>query len=48
MPTIVRGAALRMTLPAKVMGETGFIDAIKAYNRLSDEMKARIGDLEVV
>lgn len=48
MPTIVRGAVLRMTLPAKVMGETGFIDASKAYNRLSDEMKARIGDLEVV
>jgi taurine dioxygenase len=48
MPTIVRGAVLRMTLPARVMGETGFIDAIEAYDRLSDEMKARIDGLEVV
>jgi len=48
MPTIVRGAVLRMTLPARVMGETGFIDAIQAYDRLSDDMKARIADVEVV
>ena len=48
MPTIVRGAVLRMTLPAREMGETGFIDAIQAYDRLSDEMKARIEGLEVV
>jgi taurine dioxygenase len=48
MPTIVRGAVLRMTDPAERMGETGFIDAIQAYDRLSDEMKARIEDLEVV
>lgn len=48
MPTIVRGAVLRMTLPARAMGETGFIDAIQAYDRLSDAMKARIADLEVV
>lgn len=48
MPTIVRGAVLRMTTPASCMGETGFIDAIAAYDRLSDEMKERIEDLEVV
>ncbi len=48
MPTIVRGAVLRMTLPARTMGETGFIDAIQAYDRLSDGMKAKIADLEVV
>lgn len=48
MPTIVRGAVLRMTHPAATMGETGFIDAIQAYDRLSDAMKARIEDLEIV
>ena len=48
MPTIVRGAVLRMTHPARTMGETGFIDAIQAYDRLSDAMKARIEGLEVV
>ena len=48
MPTIVRGAVLRMTQPAREMGETGFIDAVRAYERLSEEMKARIDGLEVV
>lgn len=48
MPTIVRGAVLRMTVPASEMGETGFIDAIEAYDRLSDEWKTRIENLEVV
>lgn len=48
MPTIVRGAVLRMTEPAAKMGETGFIDAIDAYDRLSDEMKAKVEGLEVV
>lgn len=48
MPTIVRGAVLRMAEPANEMGETGFIDAIEAYDRLSDELKARIEGLEVV
>lgn len=48
MPTIVRGAVLRMTNPAAEMGETGFIDAIGAYDRLPDAMKARIDGLEVV
>jgi taurine dioxygenase len=48
MPTIVRGAVLRMVEPAAKMGETGFIDAIAAYDRLSDKMKRRIEGLEVV
>lgn len=48
MPTIVRGAVLRMTVPAREMGETGFIDAIEAYDRLSEEQKRRIDKLEVV
>lgn len=48
MPTIVRGAVLRMELPAREMGETGFIDAIEAYDRLSPDMKERIEGLEVV
>jgi taurine dioxygenase len=48
MPTIVRGAVLRMVEPASEGGLTGFIDAIAAYERLSEEMKARIEDLEVV
>lgn len=48
MPTIVRGAVLRMTNPAQLMGRTGFIDAIGAYERLPEELKARIEGLEVV
>lgn len=48
MPIIVRGAALRMTEPAAIAGETGFIDGIAAYERLSDAMKSRIENLEVV
>ena len=48
MPTIVRGAVLCMKLPSPRMGETGFIDGIAAYDRLSDAMKARIEGLEVV
>ena len=48
MPTIVRGAVLRMTQPAARMGETGFIDAVQAYDRLPDTLKARIAHLEVV
>lgn len=48
MPTIVRGAVLRMVEPAVAGGLTGFIDAIAAYDRLSEETKARIEDLEVV
>jgi taurine dioxygenase len=48
MPTIVRGACLRMEKPAREMGETGFIDAIGAYERLSDTMKQRIEGLDVV
>ena len=48
MPTIVRGAVLRMEEPARELGQTGFIDAIEAYERLSPEMQARIERLEVV
>ena len=48
MPTIVRGAVLRMELPSAELGETGFIDAIDAYERLSPEMKERIEGMEVV
>lgn len=48
MPLIVRGAALRMIEPAAVAGETGFIDAIDAWQRLSPEMQRRIDGLEVV
>jgi len=48
MPTIVRGAVLRMTEPAAEMGETGFIDAVAAYDRLSEAMKRRVEGLEVV
>ena len=48
MPTIVRGAVLRMTYPASEMGQTGWIDAIDAYSRLPDETKRKIENLEVV
>jgi alpha-ketoglutarate-dependent taurine dioxygenase len=48
MPTIVRGAVLCMKQPAAEMGETGFIDGIAAYDRLSEAMKARIEGLEIV
>lgn len=48
MPTIVRGAVLRMVEPAQEMGETGFIDAVAAYERLSPDLKQRIEGLEVV
>ena len=48
MPTIVRGAVLRMAEPAAQMGETGFIDAIEAYDRLPEPLRQRIEGLEVV
>ena len=48
MPTIVRGAVLRMVEPAIAGGLTGFIDGLAAYERLSEETKARIDGLEVV
>ena len=48
MPTIVRGAVLRMVEPPERMGETGFIDAIAAYERLSEAQKQLIEGLEVV
>jgi taurine dioxygenase len=48
MPVIVRGAALRMIEPAEVAGETGFIDAISAFERLPKALQERIDGLEVV
>ena len=48
MPTIVRGAVLRMDVPSAEMGETGFIDAIEAYDRLPPVLRERIENLEVV
>jgi taurine dioxygenase len=48
MPTIVRGAVLRMEQPSPEMGETGFIDAIGAWERLPADLKVRIEGLEVV
>ena len=48
MPTIVRGAVLRMIEPATRGGRTGFIDAIAAYERLPAALRNRIENLEVV
>ena len=48
MPTIVHGAVLCMKQPSARMGETGFIDAIDGYERLSGDMQARIEGLEIV
>ena len=47
MPTIVRGAVLRMIEPASEAGETGFVDAIGAYDRLPQALRERIEGLEV-
>ncbi|MGE0385099.1 MAG: TauD/TfdA dioxygenase family protein [Gammaproteobacteria bacterium] len=47
-PEIVRGAVLRMLEPACEMGETGFIDAIGAYDRLPPALRARVDGLEIV
>jgi len=48
MPQIVRGAVFRMIEPSPTDGQTGFIDAIAAYDRLPDALKHRIDKLEVV
>lgn len=48
MPEIVRGAALRAIEPARIAGETGFIHAGDAYDRLPQSLKQQIGSLEVV
>jgi taurine dioxygenase len=47
MPTIVRGAVLRMVEPAREAGETGFVDAIGAHARLPQDLRDRIEGLEV-
>lgn len=48
VPEIVRGACLRSTKPAREGGLTGYIHAGDAYDRLSQKMKDRIDDLEIV
>jgi len=48
LPKMVRGGALRMIEAAAKGGETGFIDAIGAYERLPADLKSRIEGLEVV
>lgn len=48
MPTIIRGAVLRMIDVPEVAGETGFLDAIGAYDRLPEQLRRRIENLEVV
>lgn len=45
---IVRGALLRMIMPARIDGRTGFIDAAAAYERLAPALQQRIDGLEVV
>ena len=45
---IVRGALLRMIVPAREDGRTGFIDAAAAYDRLPPALQQRIQGLEVV
>jgi taurine dioxygenase len=42
------GGILRATQITSSGGETGYIDQIAAYERLPDEIKAKIDDLEVV
>jgi taurine dioxygenase len=42
------GGILRATRIASSGGETGYLDQIDAYTRLSDEMKQRVEGLEVV
>jgi taurine dioxygenase len=48
VPKIIRGAVLRMIRVPQTDGETGFIDAIGAYDRLPARLRQRIEDLEVV
>jgi len=47
MPKMVRGGVLRAIRPAEFDGETGFIDAIAAYDRLPVRLRERIEGLEV-
>jgi len=48
MPEIVRGAALRMVETAAIGGQTGFIDAITAWERLPQALQEQVEGLEVV
>jgi taurine dioxygenase len=45
---INHGGILRAIRPSQRGGVTGYIDQIDAYNRLSDELKARIDGLDAV
>lgn len=45
---INHGGILRALKPSRRGGITGFIDQIDAYDRLPDDLKARIADLHVV
>jgi len=47
-PGTVRGAVLRMVETPERGGETGFIDAVGAYERLPAALKQRLEGLEVV
>jgi taurine dioxygenase len=46
-PTICRGGMLRMIKACKTGGNTGWIDTIKLYDSLPEEMQRRIDKLEV-
>jgi taurine dioxygenase len=46
-PTICRGGMLRMIEACKTGGNTGWIDTIKIYDALPEEMRRRIDKLEV-
>lgn len=48
VPEIVRAGCLRITEPATKGGFTGFINGGDAYDRLSQKMKDRIEELDVV
>lgn len=46
-PSICKGSLLRMVKMCENGGETGWVDTAKVYDALSEEMKARIGGMEV-
>jgi taurine dioxygenase len=48
MARINRGGVLRCLTPAPTAGRTGFIDQIRAYETLSEELKRRIEGLWIV
>jgi taurine dioxygenase len=46
-PEICKGSLLRMVQIPEEGGQTGWVDTAKAYDALSDEMKARIDGMEL-